>query len=312
MIKDIIDEKLKEISKRETLESLGDRSKYVGASDVVGCPRKAILTKLQPPEFDNETLIRLMRGHLAETILVKCFSEINYRWKTQMEFVHPEYDYIKAHADFVFYTKDFSKIGIVEQKSVSSIPDEPYPSWVEQLQFQMGLAKLLYPKAEIKGSLFVIDLNSGKYEEFNGYEPNDEIFDVLLENAKKIYEFVQNNQVDDLPIEPGLLCGYCPFKADCPAFTGDESEVPEDVQKAVESYMTISQEEKNLKREKDNLKQEIIGYTGPSFKAAFNGYKLSVKETVSTRVDTKVLKAEYPDVYEAVVKQTPFLSFRVS
>ena len=60
MIKDIIDEKLREISKRESLESLGDRSKYVGASDVVGCLRKVVLTKLQPPEFDNETLIRLM------------------------------------------------------------------------------------------------------------------------------------------------------------------------------------------------------------------------------------------------------------
>ena len=312
MIRDIVDEKLQEISKRESLESLGDRSKYVGASDVVGCPRKVVLTKLQPPEFDNETLIRFMRGHLAETILVKCFKETNYLWATQMEFVHPEYDYIKAHADFVFYTKDFSKIGIVEQKSTNGIPDEPYPSWVEQLQFQMGLAKLLYPKAEIKGSLFVIDLNSGKYEEFNGYEPNEEIFDALLENAKGIYEVVRTKKINGLPTEAGLLCGYCPFKKDCPAFTGDESEVPEDVANAVEKYVEVSKEEKELGKKKNTLKQEILGYTGSNFKASFNGHKLSVKEVISVKADTKILKAEYPEIYNAVAKESQFLSFRVS
>lgn len=312
MIKDIIDEKLREISKRESLESLGDRTKYVGASDVVGCPRKVVLTKLNPPELDNETLIRFMRGHLAETILTKCFSETKYKWMTQAEFIHPDFNYIKAHADFVFYTKDFSKIGIVEQKSVSSIPDDPYPSWVEQLQFQMGLAKLLFPEAEIRGSLFVIDLNSGKYTEFNGYEPNDEIFNNLVEKACAIYEKVQSKETEDVPIETGLLCGYCPFRKNCPAFTGDETEVPEDVQKAVEKYVALTKDGKELDKKKNALKQEIIGYTGNEFHAAFNGYKLSVKEVVSVKADTKVLKAEYPDIYNAVAKKSQFLSFRVT
>ena len=231
---------------------------------------------------------------------------------TQAEFIHPDFNYIKAHVDFVFYTKDFSKIGIVEVKSVSSIPDEPYPSWVEQLQFQMGLAKLMHPDAEIKGSLFVIDLNSGKYVEFNGYKPNDELFNNLVEKACVIYEKVQARETENLSCEVNNLCAFCPFKKDCPAFTGDEPMISEELNKAVESYIAVSQEEKKLKKKKEDLKQEILGYTGNNFHAKFNGHRLSVKESVSVRVDVNLLKSKYPEVYKSVVKQIPFLSFRIT
>ena len=88
--------------------------------------------------------------------------------------------------------------------------------------------------------------------------------------------------------------------------------ISEELNKAVEHYIAVSQEEKEIKEKKDRLKQEILGYTGSNFQAKFNGHRLSVKETVSMRVDTKALKEEYPDVYEAVVKQIPFLSFRIT
>jgi CRISPR-associated exonuclease Cas4 len=49
--------------------ALGDRSTYVGASDVGGCPRRVVLEKKTPPEFDLQTLISFMRWHLVENIM---------------------------------------------------------------------------------------------------------------------------------------------------------------------------------------------------------------------------------------------------
>ena len=46
---------------------LGDRTEYVGASDVGQCPRKVILSKTQPLPHDLQTLIRFERGNLVET-----------------------------------------------------------------------------------------------------------------------------------------------------------------------------------------------------------------------------------------------------
>ncbi len=41
---------------------LGNRSMYVGASDVAQCPRKAILSKTHPAAEDLNTLIRYQGG----------------------------------------------------------------------------------------------------------------------------------------------------------------------------------------------------------------------------------------------------------
>jgi hypothetical protein len=47
---------------------------------------------------------------------------------------------MKAHLDFMFSRQN--KIAVLETKSVSNIPDAPYPSWIEQIHFQMGLVAL--------------------------------------------------------------------------------------------------------------------------------------------------------------------------
>ena len=311
MIKDIINENIKKVNEKDS-EALKDRTQYVGASDVGQCPLKVVKSKLNPPEYDSETLVKFKRGHLAETILAECFAYTQYRWETQMEFIHPKCEYIRAHADFVFYTKDFSRIGIVEQKSVSSIPDEPYSSWVEQLQFQMGLAKLVYPDTEVKGAIFVVNLNSGKFEEFNGFIPDEQLFGQLMDKAQMIYDAVQQKDISNLSPEPDSLCVFCPFKATCPEFTGDEKTVPEEIVEKVKEYQQIIAEEKELKAKKEDVKNDIIGFTGNDFQARFNGYKLSVKETVRQSVDTKLLKTEYKDIYESVLKEIPYVSFRIS
>ncbi len=36
---------------QESKESLGDRSKYIGASDVGGCPYQVIKSKLEKPKY---------------------------------------------------------------------------------------------------------------------------------------------------------------------------------------------------------------------------------------------------------------------
>ena len=54
---------LRKAVKLDTESSLGDRSTYVGASDVTSCLRKAYLSKIQPVEHSLEQMIIFERGH---------------------------------------------------------------------------------------------------------------------------------------------------------------------------------------------------------------------------------------------------------
>ena len=309
MITEIIGEVLPLMAKEETLKELGDRSTYIGASDIGGCPRKGVLSKLFKQEESLETLIKFKRGHLAETFLSDIFSRTKYKWTSQAEIVHPEKPYILAHIDFLFYTSNYKKFGVAEIKTVSSIPSEPYESWVFQVQLQMGLLKLKYPDSDIRGSILVIDLNSGKMVEFNGMTPDSQIFNSLIEKADSMWELLEKKETENLPTEESNLCAFCFFKNTCPNFTG--SEVPETIKLATQQYSMLSASIKELEKAKDNVKNQLIDLVDGECNLAFDGNKLVIKQSTSERVDSKLLKTNYPDVYAACTKTSECTFFRV-
>jgi len=298
MIKKIIGEILPIINKEKTTKDLGDRTKYVGSSDVAKCPRQAALQKLQPIEHDLQTLIRFERGHLTEQILKNIFEKTKYKWTAQKELIHPEFGNFKAHVDFMFYTRNMKSIGICEIKTSSQIPDEPYDSWVSQLHWQMGLAKLAYPEANIRGTILAVDLNTGDIREFNGFTPSEVIFDMLIDKAHNIWAAVNGESTPDC--EPSLLCGFCEFREDCPVFNRDN--LPEDAWETIFLYAQLKEQENQLEKKIETIKEKIIKYIGErKFSATNSDLGLTVTVTaprVSEFVDGKAIKENLPDIFE--------------
>lgn len=180
-----IEHALVELNHSKSAE-LGNRMQYIGSSDVGSCPRKVCLQKTCPAGLpDLSTMLKFSRGHVAETLLIEIFNAggVKQLYDTQVEVCHPVYP-LKAHIDFLFYA-DFDgkqQLHIVELKSVSGIPDEPYAQWVDQVNFQIGLLKIKYPKQKIGGSILAIDLNAGELKQFDGFEYNESLFSYLVGN----------------------------------------------------------------------------------------------------------------------------------
>jgi predicted XRE-type DNA-binding protein len=298
MIKKIIGEILPIINKEKTKDELGDRTKYVGSSDVAKCPRQATLSRLKPIEHDLNTLIRFERGHLAENILSRIFERTKYNWTAQKELIHPEFQYLRSHVDFMFYTKNMKSIGICEVKTTSEIPEEPYDSWVSQIYWQMGLAKLIYPDANIRGVILALDLNTGDIREFDTYTPSDTIFNILIDKAHNIWAAI--NGEADPECEPSLLCGFCEFREDCPVF--DRDNLPKDVWETVHLFAQLKEQENELKTKIEALKEGILKYIGGRKFSATNselGLTLSVTAPrTSEFVDGKILKEKYPEIFD--------------
>ena len=174
---------LQQLAVQQTVETLGDRTTYLGASDILACPRKTILAKLQPPEADLVTLLRFRRGHMAEDIVAAAFTAAGFtNFRRQVEVRHRGDVPIMAHIDFVFTSKVRKTMAVLEVKSPETIPTEPYGSWETQLYLQMGLLAAAYPDYTVeKGAILAVNFGSSGMALFNGYTPQATIFDGLIE-----------------------------------------------------------------------------------------------------------------------------------
>ncbi len=271
---------LLDLSHKHTQEILGDRSEYIGASELGQCPRKVVLNKLNPTEPDLATLLRFKRGHMAEDLVAEALAE-NGKFQPQRE-VEVTTDNpvpIKGHIDFLFQGKT---LGVLEVKSVTSIPESPYESWEMQLHAQMGLLALNKPGVQIKGAILAIDLLNGGMQLFNSYTPNEELFQGLLNKAQHIWQCLTEGAEPD--VEPGPLCAYCEHRDDCPAFDGEE--VPEGLMPTVKAFLEAREAKRKAEAEYKDLQEKLLSTFGDRpFKA--EGKVLKKVTRTSNRYDYK-------------------------
>lgn len=294
----IFEAAIPEMSRRQSAV-LGDRTKYCGSSDL-GCLRKAYLQRLYPKQPDVSMTLRQIRGHAAEIIVEKILESSNIPFDTQVELVHPDYQSLRAHVDLVLYDKD--SIHCVEVKSLSSIPENgPYPSHVDQLAFQLGMMKLMYPAATITGSVLLVDVNAGEIMQHNGYEHDEVIFNSLVCKGLQLLDALQG-EGEPYP-SPSLLCGYCQFREDCPSMRMPKVHLPIEVEMLVGKYAELIDIRGRAEKELKSIRQELVSYTGPSFKGRSDNYDLTVTSVdAGVAVDSALLKSNYRDVYNCVLK----------
>jgi len=151
-------------SSSATASQLGDRSKYVGLSDIgkgAECMRAAVANKVfgsQHPkaddiglwfrdmEYDKVTAalkkqLILQRGHWFEAGVEKAFKANDAKFFTQLE-IDASFDGVpvQAHLDFVMVAN--GAVRILELKSTENIPDCLYTAYETQIYGQLGfLAK---------------------------------------------------------------------------------------------------------------------------------------------------------------------------
>ena|ERR1039457_7187058 len=287
-------------------EHLGDRTTYVGASDIAGCPRKAILEKLNPPVHTPQKLLIFARGHLAQAMYARYFKlATTFTVFEEVELCHPNNPNIKGHIDLLLVAKDkaekTTRVHVVEIKAPDGLPDEPWSSWVDQLHIQLGLVHMCYSSnVHINGSILAVDVNTGDYREFSGYKPNKDVFQILVKKGERMLKTL--NDGTEPECEPGFLCGnHCACRSNCPAFSGPAVELPEDFYPILNGYNELQKQKKIIEARLDVLKKHITAFTGEE---RINGLINDIQfQTVvvapSQKVDNSILKRDYPEVYAA-------------
>lgn len=290
---------------RNKSAELGNRKLYIGSSDVGSCARKVYMQRKNPKTPDISTLLRFSRGHIAETLIENIFiaGGVKDLFDTQVEVRHPQYP-LKAHIDFLFYANldGTPELHVVEVKSVSGIPDEPYPNWIDQLYFQLGLLRIQYPQGKIGGSVLAIDLNAGKVHQFNGYEYDAATFNYLVSKAIHLFECLEEREEARPSVSIG--CSYCPYRSDCPAMALPKVELPPEIESLASRFAELNATKRLAEKEMKGIRQELVDFTGPVFKGRSDSVDLVVTFVdPSLIVDGDRLRIEYPDVYSGVLKE---------
>ncbi|WP_028576713.1 hypothetical protein [Desulfomicrobium escambiense] len=147
-----------ESSAQRTASSLGDRSRYIGMSDIgraLECPRAAVGRKLfgHGDDLHQHDLaavlarqLRLQRGHWFEAGITQVFRQQRLPVIEQLEIVTSHQGVpIRAHLDFVFASEvGQPTVRILELKSCEQIPPTLYSSYETQVYGQVGLLHALW------------------------------------------------------------------------------------------------------------------------------------------------------------------------
>lgn len=288
---------IKAFSKENTEATLGDRSKYVGSSDIGQCPRKAFLHKTTPVEASFQQELVFLRGHMAENIIRLGLQGGKVPFEEQVEVAgEDDYAFIKTHIDFV------ADIGaesvVVECKSTNAIPETPYLSWILQVQLQMGL---LRKKQKVeRGIIAVINLNSGAMEAFD-VSFSEEMFQMALSRAQNLWVSLQSKQ--EPQGETGSLCSFCAYKANCPLLHKGADSLPLELEQDALRYAELQKASKEAQKEADGLKSKLM-----DFMSATGTKKVQVKDLSLSYslmkgrvgVDSKALAEQHPEIFESL------------
>lgn len=280
---------LQQLALQHTVETLGDRTTYLGASDIGACPRKTILSKLKTPEADLVTLLRFRRGHMAEDIVAAAFTAAGFtNFKRQVEVRYPGNVPVLAHLDFVFISEARKTMAVLEVKSPETIPEHPYGSWETQLYLQMGLLANCYPDYTVeKGAILAVNFGEQGMRLFSGYTPQTLIYEGLMHRASTIWNAYQQYTAGELTtpvMEAGPLCGYCPFLMDCPKF---EAEEVRELTESVEILVELQQQQRDLETEIGMRKSDLLAIVNQ--RGPLKAYDRLLRKAVRTR---KVLDTE--------------------
>ncbi|ATD82424.1 MULTISPECIES: hypothetical protein [Desulfovibrio] len=147
----LIRQGLQAVSTQNTAAHLGDRSTYVGMSDIGQhweCPRAALARKVMPTPNSLERLLTLQRGHWFESGVGQALASLGLHVLPQLEINWQHQGVpIKAHLDFVLvWGAPVNAIRILEVKSTDKLPASPHDSHLLQLHGQIGLLAQAWDK----------------------------------------------------------------------------------------------------------------------------------------------------------------------
>jgi len=310
---------------------LGDRSKYIGASEIGSCLRRVVFSKLYPEAFDTASMGRMLAGRAMENEVVQLVrlslnGRLRNTGRVQLDLRHPTLPF-HAHPDgrVINSFDGLEGDGVLEVKTASAATFKRYESeglpqnYRDQVQSQLGLAKLSWALV-----VLVSRENLSEMATFTiRFDP--EHYARLEERAALAASALQNTAIrEQLCGEPERgYCYSCPYSADCSAYcaqreAGKRGEIPEVVRLQldcqIEELASLESDlgpmQDRVTELRDQVKTALL-CTGANRVVLENG-TVQIVESSRTGFDSKALLRVAPDVFARFQKTSTFSTLRIN
>jgi len=310
---------------------LGDRTHYIGASEVGSCLRKVVLSKLFPEPFDQASMGRMLAGKAMENEVVQIVrialkGRLRNTGRVQLDLRHPTLPF-HAHPDgrIIGGFDGLEGDGVLEVKTASAGTFDKYsktglPSqYISQVQAQMGLSGLLWALV-----VLVSRENLSEMATFTVHFDADHYAQLEERAALAASALADNNILEQLCGEPERgYCYSCPYAGNCAIYQGQREagkrgEIPEVTRLQLECELEeLASLESNLgpmqervTELRDQVKTALL-CTGANRVVLENG-TVQIVESSRTSFDSKSLLREAPDVFARFQKTSTFSTLRIN
>ncbi len=265
--------------------ALSDRTRYIGASDVAQCPRRALYHKFVPQGM----IPRFLLGYFVEDAIA---SLLKGKRGVEKE-ICPG---IKVHPDVV------NKHGVWEIK-YSDTP-EVRESHLAQLNFQLGALKVKKGAIVLVSSREIIvqpwefsrELYTGQLKK--AIQMRDALFEIN-ENPDKYREII-----DTLPRETEM-CSFCGMIKDCFHIT---ETIPIEI--PVDLIQEVKEKTARLEKIKDEAK-DLLEKIGVNRAVTLNNLSLILTERKMKKVNSPYVESLPEEIKASLFIEEPVKSLRI-
>lgn len=252
----------------------------------------------EPEESDNEYT---HFGTILEPVIRKEFMErtgIKVRQK-HMLLQSEECPFMYANLDGVI--NEDGELALFEAKTASQykmdVWEEGVPAeYVLQVQHYMAVtgAKKTYVAALVGGNHFV----------YHVVERDDDLIAQIITMEKYFWEHHVMGGIEPVPDGSEATTEYLNKKfADS---NGEMVSLPEEVIPICEEYERLSEELKELERERNAAANRLKNYLKEAEAGTAGNRKISWKQIYKNTIDTKKLKEEQPEIYDSYLTQSSY------
>jgi len=318
-------------SRMEQNPRLGDRTHYIGASEVGSCLRRVVSSKLYPEPFDQASMGRMLAGRAMENEVVQLVrlalnGRLRNTGRVQLDLQHPALPF-RAHPDgrIIGGFDGLAGDGVLEVKTASATVFKRFQSdglpqnYHAQVQAQMGLSGLLWAVVVLVSRENLAEMATSTIH----FDP--EHYALLERRATLAAAALQDiNFLNQLAGEPEIgFCHNCPYTAQCAAFqsrrdAGKRGEIPEvtrlqlecQLEELAELESSVGPMQDRVTELRDQVKGALFN-SGASKVLLENGI-VQLVESSRTSFDSKGLQRESPEVFTRFQKTSTFSTLRIT
>lgn len=287
-----------------------NRNKFIGGSEIAiilgqsrySTPYELWATKtgrIPPKNLDNNEAVQL--GNKLEDFVAKLFTEKTGKAvrKAPKVYQHPDYPFLVAHIDRLITNSD----ELLEIKTCNASKNK---EWENDIPQEYIYQVIYYLGITGKKRGWLCCLIGGQKFDYKVIDFDKTLFELMVKKAIEFWDMVQK----DIP--PAVKSGDNEILDLVFPETTEEMIENNELEDLVAYRQELSMHIEEMQKEKEEIEAQLKEYIGERLGFYTLKYQVTWKPQSNKRLNTALLKQDYPEIFNDYVQENSFKVLRIN